>query len=248
MMALIAAAHELGIPVVEVQHGVINSEHVAYNDYSGELGKSLFPDDLLSFGNEREALRGHSFIPIERIWPMGHPYISYLSERSGRTENPSPFIMVTLQSMNEEEVVRFVRESAILNPNMQFRLVPRVLENLGRFKDLPDNVIVETQMDFYGLVPSAWIHLTASSTCAIEVPVFGVPNILFDHDGLARQYYGSILTPDNGTFYVNRPEEMTEAIAACLRMDRLRIREFSKKLIGQDFKNNLDAFLKLRGF
>src|SRR5690606_27019292 len=49
-MGYIKAFKEFNVPVVEIQHGVINKEHNAYN-VNNDFGKELFPDYLLTYGN-----------------------------------------------------------------------------------------------------------------------------------------------------------------------------------------------------
>ncbi len=75
MMILCEAAKELGIPVIELQHGVIGKEHISYNFFRKRKLKS-FPDYIVTFSREdRETAR----FPLSRsrIYAVGYPEMEY---------------------------------------------------------------------------------------------------------------------------------------------------------------------------
>ena len=70
-MIMCEVAHKMCIPVVELQHGIINSEHIAYN-FKRRRYVSSFPDYIFTFGQyEKEQTR----FPISKshIIPIGYP-------------------------------------------------------------------------------------------------------------------------------------------------------------------------------
>lgn len=72
--AMISAAKDNGIEVLELQHGVISNYHLGYN-YPNEIRKiQYFPDKILSFG---EYWKNAANYPIENkdIIPIGYPYL-----------------------------------------------------------------------------------------------------------------------------------------------------------------------------
>lgn len=77
-MVLNEVCKELNIEVIEIQHGIIGKEHIAYNFLRSEINH--FPDKLLCFGdywteNERIPLKK------ENIIAMGFPYLENEKER-----------------------------------------------------------------------------------------------------------------------------------------------------------------------
>ena len=58
---IIKAAHELGIKVIEIQHGIISSTHTAYYSIL-DLDKNHLPDYLLSFGKNLKEEKNTEFI------------------------------------------------------------------------------------------------------------------------------------------------------------------------------------------
>lgn len=74
--AMIAAARDNNIEVLELQHGTISNYHLGYN-YPNEKDKNnikYFPDKILSFGNYWKEVANY---PIEKkdIIPIGFPYL-----------------------------------------------------------------------------------------------------------------------------------------------------------------------------
>ena len=71
MMLLCETAKELGIPVVELQHGTMGKEHIAYNFLKKRRLKS-FPDYIFTFSQyDKKAAR----FPLtsDRIYAVGYP-------------------------------------------------------------------------------------------------------------------------------------------------------------------------------
>ena len=71
MMILCEVAKELGIPVIELQHGTMGREHISYNFLKKRKIKS-FPDYVFTFSQyDKRVAR----VPIssDRIWAVGYP-------------------------------------------------------------------------------------------------------------------------------------------------------------------------------
>lgn len=70
----VEACNELGIPVVELQHGVIDRFHLGYSFPGSRATKRAFPDYLFLFGNYwRDAVDYP--IPKDRVRSVGFPYL-----------------------------------------------------------------------------------------------------------------------------------------------------------------------------
>ena len=70
-MVLCEVAHKMHIPVVELQHGTIGPDVVAYNFYNRmQLGS--FPDYIFTFG-QYEKQQTRFPIPKSHIIPTGYP-------------------------------------------------------------------------------------------------------------------------------------------------------------------------------
>jgi hypothetical protein len=226
-MALMAECHRRKIKVIEIQHGVINSQHPGYNYYNPKLvNRILKPDTLITFGEKVAEHMSDNFKEGLELAPCGHAYLSdvksslqsaakladgavHVSAADHTTSvvsKNSRSVLVTLQTSNLPEVLAFVLEVAKLNPEIQFVLLPRRKNDLFAEANWPPNMSLVFD-DFYKLIQNYQLHMTAFSTCAIEAPVFGVPNVLIDHDGMASFYYSEVLTSETMTVYISRPEQ-----------------------------------------
>ncbi|HEU4609739.1 MAG TPA: hypothetical protein VFS31_16585 [Chitinophagaceae bacterium] len=82
---LFAAAHDLQVPIVEFQHGLIEPEHIAYS-YSKEInyeqGQIHLPDYFFSFA---EYWGKTVYLPVKEIIPIGNTAFS----RRSYTEAPA---------------------------------------------------------------------------------------------------------------------------------------------------------------
>lgn len=102
-MFLCEVAHQMRIPVVELQHGLINNLHIAYNFYEGLHLKS-FPDYVFTFGKyEKEVVKW----PIQRshVIPVGHPELENYCEACEKKENKKKMILFISQAT--EEIAKF---------------------------------------------------------------------------------------------------------------------------------------------
>lgn len=71
MMILCETAKELGIPVIELQHGVIGKEHISYN-FSKKRKLKSFPDYIFTFSREdKETARFP--LSTSRVYAVGYP-------------------------------------------------------------------------------------------------------------------------------------------------------------------------------
>lgn len=242
----IKAAKELGIKIIEVQHGRIGREHPAYN-FGIEISKNLFPDYLFTYG-KRDVMNflDSYFIDQENVIPVGSYYIDYLKESflsdiefQNIINKYSISVGITLQNMIENQTIDFVREAAILDSSILFILFPRKPFNRDFSKfDLPDNVLVLTDKDFYELMMYVDYHSTVASTCALEAPSFGVQNIMININNLSRRYFEASLI-DRITKYADTPEEYLNLIRSMDKLDKETVCYLNEDIIRPNYQNNL---------
>lgn len=249
-IGLISAAKSLSIKVIEHQHGIINFEHPAYNHYtSHRFDESFYPDFLLTFGPMVvKEIEPTSFIPKERIVSIGHPYLEYTYQRyeQSKKNNNEIVVGVTLQWTDEDRVIPFINEVAKRAPDIHFVLIPRI-PNLPKYSTLllPPNVVVEKNIDFYGLLKGyITIHCTTYSTCALESPFMGIPNVLIDFDNMATRYFGRILPATDNVFYVTKEDDFIAAVRSLKSYSKYEVRQEVNHLYAFDYQANLDKFLK----
>ena len=220
-MGYIKALKDSGIEVVEIQHGVINESHDAYN-ISVKLDKNYFPDFLLTFGeNEKLVFSGKNiFIKNENVIPVGHFYIDYLSKQNIKDEklyriigNFEKAIAVTSQNIEAEStLIEFLSSAALLNRNYLYIFIPRNFVGGKKHYEFPENIITINWLNTYEIISHCHFHSTMFSTCAIEAPSLGVQNILINLKNYAKLNYGRLLSDPLVTKFVETPLEYVEAI------------------------------------
>lgn len=248
-MALVSVCHDLNIPTFEFQHGVINANHPAYSRYTDSFSGYLFPDYLLVFGDAfSKGLSVASFIPIERVLSVGNAYLNYLKEiLAGPKASPyldknkKKVFAVALQWVNQDRVADFIHEAAKLNPEWLFVLIPRKGEALTSMDILPENVILEENLDFYEALRFADIHVTSFSTTALEALFHGKPNILLNFENIARDTYAELLKGHQVTQYIEAPEEFGIAVHKLLSMPAEQIKKEAEEIF--EYKH-IEAFQK----
>ena len=248
----IKAAKELGITIIEVQHGRIDREHPAYN-FGIKTSKSLFPDYLFAYGKKDVANFSNSYlIDQKNVIPIGSYYIDYLKESflpditfQNTLNKYSISVGITLQNTVEKQTIDFVKEAAILDSSILFILIPRQPVNRDFSKlDLPDNVLVITYKDFYEIMMYVDYHSTVYSTCALEAPSFGVQNIMININDLSRKTFRASLV-DRTTKYADTPEEYLNLIRSMDKLDEEIVYYLNEDVIMPNYMKNLKDALSL---
>ncbi len=247
--AAIRAAKELGIVTVELQHGIITNAHPAYNAFAN-LDRNFLPDYLFSFG---EYVRNsQTYIEPERVLPVGSYYIDYLNKHYQVPESHmqqfqhfrtkyKKIAAVSSQDTVQGKLLAFLKEAAVMDRSILFLFIPR---RPGRFsipKSLPDNIKVgmgiDLGLDVYEAIIAADFHTTVYSTCAIEAPALGTPNILINIDGKAREYYADLLSDTEITRFVDTPQQLVSTIAQWKPPDQEEIRARQKLFDMRDYED-----------
>lgn len=214
--ATVLVAHKNNIKVIELQHGIINNEHVAYNIFKN-IGNDSFPDYLFSFGEYVKKYISKNFINEKNIIPIGNFYIEYVKsdvECDKSTEEYfkelkkkyKKIVTITSQITIEDKLIEFVKCAAQKGSDIAFLFIPRIYSEKFKNIDLPQNFIINKQIDFYHSVYYSDYHSTVYSTCAIESLSYGVPDILINIDNLSIENYNNFLDGD-AVKYANTVDE-----------------------------------------
>lgn len=107
-MVLCEVAHKMHIPIVELQHGTMGTEHIAYNFYK-KMRLDSFPDYIFTFGQyEKECTR----FPIAKshIIPTGYPELENTYKKYKKIKSNKKNILFISQTLIE--VAQFANEVA----------------------------------------------------------------------------------------------------------------------------------------
>lgn len=251
-LGYIKALKEKDIPVVELQHGVINELHYAYNVFK-DFGNNFYPDYLLTYGvNESKIFDDNNFfIESSNVIPIGYYFLEefinfpiddfkHLPDKNGFTK----IIVLSLQDPFEKFMFKFLNDIALRDKTILFLLVPRDSKKSYQEFQFPDNVRVERNFNVYECLKIADFHMTINSTCAIESLCFGVPNILYDYKNWASNYYGEVLNDSGHTVFVNSISEFEHIIKNHHFYDKEKIVQKSRNFIESNFVNNLNYVIE----
>jgi hypothetical protein len=201
------AAHRLGIPAVDLQHGIQGSGHPAYAGWSPPPagGYEVFPDRFWVWGEwDAESLiqsnpgaidpadvsvAGHRWLSSWR--EGGDPRHADAIERIARLTDGRRAVLVTLQAgvPYRETLLSLIRQMPrdwtwFLRLHGRMREEPQQLEaELRRACDREVDVVNATRLPLHALMRACVWHVTGFSTCALEALAFGVPTLLFHPSG-----------------------------------------------------------------
>lgn len=249
---LVKAFKERGVMVIEVQHGMITSTHEAYNVFR-DCGRECNPHYLFSFGErEREIFRNNYFLPQENVIPVGHFYIDYIRRNTKKdrkleqivTKYQKSIVVSTQDIPQERRLITFLIEAARQASDLVILFVPRFQppEYYDRYQ-FPSNMILVSWLNVYEAILQADFHSTIFSTCALEAPSLGTPNLLIDIDGLSRKSYESILTDPSATRYVTTIGEFLHLVSIRWFADRGVMIKNNDNLIKPGYQDNLTRAL-----
>lgn len=175
-----AAAREVGIPVIEMQHGIIHENHPGYV-FDGMPELPHLPDHLIVFGRHFGELLDRESPRWRGRWSVGgHPWLK--RKRSGVDALPaSAFDSVVLFSQPNTPVRTRFRE---LGPALRSRLDrktrvilkphPREIDFESFYRPCADAGIhlATSRDDAHELLRSCRLAVSVSSTVAIEALAF----------------------------------------------------------------------------
>jgi hypothetical protein len=251
----VKALKEKGVKVVEVQHGVINKQHIGYNIYES-FNPLYFADYLLSFGkNEIDVFKDdNKGINFKNVIPVGNYYLDYIltHHQPNKTitklkTNYNKSFVVSLQELESTlKIIPELIKAANINKTFLFILKPRKHPKSYYIKNynLPNNIIVEDNINIYQLILDTDFHITVYSTTALEAPVLGKFNILYNIDNKSKEIFGNTLTNKKTTQIVDNFTEFNELIEHINIPSCDLIKNEHKDVIISNYKQNIDKFVK----
>ena len=209
--------HEHDIPVVELQHGVLNDNHYAYN--SIYYGGILAPDEICVYGNEEYNFLRNRETPFCNMVTKTGLFIldkadQYFENDIFELERKSykSIVVVAGQSDCEENLLAFIEETSNQTPDVFYAYIPRRVCSLECHSK---NVKIYFNVNIYQYLKWCDIHCTVSSTTCLEAQYFNKPNVFVELNNTAKQYYGNLLKEENGSFFVNSTDSFIYVLEKC---------------------------------
>ena len=215
--AIIAAAKDLNIEVVELQHGTITDYHLGYSyppitRLNGEI--AYFPDKILTFG---EYWLNSQSCPIskENIIPIGFPYFEVQSKDFINLKaNPNQVLFIS-QGVIGKYLSKIAVDFAEKMPHLEiiYKLhpgeyetwktnYPELVNDLGNF-----TVIDNSKIPLYELFAKSHYQVGAFSTAIYEGLMFECKTFIVNVAGVE---YLSDLIDKGYVFKINSVDELID--------------------------------------
>ena len=212
-MGYVLAARELGVKVIEMQHGTINKSHFGYANYKN-VNPNLFPNYLLAYGEETQETftEGNITFAPHDVFALGHYYLHLIQKLSlphslkiDRVRKSEVSVAVSLQDDSVgSQIVPFLNEVAMQRPLWTFVFVPRKTSQDEYLKlNLSNNIVFLPELNVYEVMHLCEVHSTVFSTCALEAPTLGKPNVLVNIENKSVEYFSTLLIDPQVTRFVD---------------------------------------------
>lgn len=200
MMGICAAANELGIKTIDVQHGKQGKYQAMYSGWTKipEDGYAVMPDRFWCWGQPscNHILASSPKRRTHTPFIGGYPWINYYKENltliDSKISDNTIRVLVTIQPPqggNTERIPDFIVDFLLSNQiediNFTFRIHPNDVEGrsycLNRLSSIsPDTYTMDFgKSNLYDAFMTSTHHITAYSSCCYEANVFSVPTLLF---------------------------------------------------------------------
>jgi hypothetical protein len=250
--AIIAAAKEAHVEVIEFQHGMVDHTHNGYSwsDYAlPYIEKMPIPDKIFVYGDYwKEQLSQRGFWG-ERLVSVGSLRMDQYRLCEVFPQPDTTTLVVTTQNVDIQPLIDFFARFAWLADSLAYKLIfklhPGENDKSRYAVSFADNPKVQILLgsenpSTYQLIASANFHLSIYSTCHFESLALGVPTIIlpFSNHELVLN-----LTASGYAYYVDSPEDLFQTIQ---EHPHVRVPEsVGERYFKPDALNNIRQALKV---
>jgi hypothetical protein len=183
----IEACKQKGIPVVELQHGLIYPDHFGYV-FSGTRTKTTFPDYLLTWGEFWK--NGVEFpIPDARVISVGYPYLEESIDKYDGINTKQQLLFISQGTIGEElsKFAMEVQQHSKIDYDIVYKLHPgeydRWQDEYPWLVDAEFDVIDRSEPPLYELFAESSAQVGVGSTAVYEGLAFGLETFVYDYSG-----------------------------------------------------------------
>ena len=228
MMGICAAASELGIKTIDIQHGKQGKYQAMYSGWTKipEEGYDLMPDSFWCWGQPSCDHILASSPNRKKHIPFigGYPWVDYYKKNSPsiklKTNHAKTIVLLTMQaplaSSKEripEFIIKFLLSKDIEDLEFIFRLHPNDEKGLNyckeRLKVINPSLysIDDGSVNLYDLMKVATHHITAYSSCCYEASLFNVPTLLYGDE--SKEIYKEDIDNEVFTWINSNSDDLT---------------------------------------
>jgi hypothetical protein len=212
----VEACQAEGVPVVELQHGVITKYHMGYSYPYDD--KNVFPDYFFSFGRYwSEAV--DLPLPDDNVIPIGYPFLDKRVSEYQHVQTRDQVLIIS-QPPYAEGLSQFaveLSESEAADGTVVYKLHPKEYDDWeDRYPHLADSAVEISAGDppLYELFAESRVQIGVDSTALYEGLRFGLETYILEEAGSVQMEY--LLS--NG--YVTLVRSVEQYLAARTAEDR----------------------------
>lgn len=245
---LVEACKGLGIPVVEIQHGVLGRYHLGYSYPSSAATKRAFPDYMLLFG---EYWKKAVDFPLaeDRVRILGYPHFEAERSRVAGLHRRRQILFVS-QPVFGERLSRFASELQLLKGatiKIVYKLHPRERRSWeSRYpwlKKAGIHIVDDDSPTLYELFATSTAQVGVNSTALFEGLGYGLQTFIVKAPGY--EYMGDLLRQGHATLVENAEDVLDVAHLPTNR--HVSIDEFFAPNAMARFESILDELLHEAG-
>ena len=239
----VEACQAEGVPVVELQHGVINRYHMAYSFPYED--KNVFPDYFFSFG---EFWSDSTDLPLpdENVYPVGYPHLQRMSEEYVDVEKKQKTLFISQPGTGDRlsDVAIELNKADGYDGEVVYKLHPKehdVAED--RYPHLTDSdvTVVSDDPPLYRIFAESKAQVGVSSTALYEGLNFGLETYVFQL--LGSEYMRYLL--DNGyATEVTSTNDLVSELSAAVSDSYVQSEYFFEPNPVENFQDGLDDVLR----
>ena len=248
-------AKKMGIPVIEFQHGMIGSNHIAYNSYK-KIIPNPYPNKIMIFGEKYKEYISNNIYEENNIIVNGYYYIDNVKKQKDFNKNVfnkkyhdignKKVITVASQLTVDKELFYFSLDFAKKNENFHVIFIPRENENYHNNNNVL-NFTIESNLDVYQCIQNSDICITVYSTCCFEALALGVPCVLLDINNLATLFMSEYIDPKSSLVICKDFDKLVSYINKQVQLSREVIMTEGRLYYEDNHNILLEKNLKIEG-
>jgi len=183
-MPFVEQAKKMGVKVIEIQHGIMGVNHVAYN-FLKKDELTWFPDEIWVWSNY---WKKSSRFPIseDRILVKGFPFLDRYKNNIRIKETDKKQFLIISQGPYSDELVGFASDLNRKLDQRKYQVIfkphpSELATGRKKFERLTnENIIVSEKSNIYELQATAAYQIGVSSTALFEGLEFGLKTFILD--------------------------------------------------------------------